>query len=175
MRQKLFSAKRKAEQLVKDQETCTIKLQRAEQLLAGLGNEAERWAAASAILERAMGYLIGNIMLAAGFIAYIGPYTSEFREELIDYWRNKAKEIDILADPEWKCADVLVDPAEVRARMAALFAEIGWVAGMSAMMFVILKMAGILRISAEMEEAGMDVSKHGGPAYDMAGKAGPQA
>merc|ERR1719305_1449117 len=62
-----------------------------------------------------MGYLIGNIMLAAGFIAYIGPYTSEFREELIDYWRRKAKEIDILADPEWKCADVLVDPAEVRA------------------------------------------------------------
>jgi len=51
--------------------------------------------------------------------------------------------------------------------MAALCAEIVWVAGMSAIMFLVLKMAGILRVSAEMEEAGMDVSKHGGPAYDV--------
>ena len=51
--------------------------------------------------------------------------------------------------------------------MAALCAEIAWVAGMSAIMFFILKAAGILRVSAEMEEAGMDVSKHGGPAYDV--------
>eukprot|EP00392_Amoebophrya_sp_AT5.2_P005332 g5341.t1 len=114
LRQKLFAAKRKAEQLVKDADTCEVKLGRAEELLKGLGNEAVAWEKRSTVLEKAVGFLVGNIMLAAGFIAYIGPYTAEYRNELIDLWRNKAKEIDIVADPDWVCADVLVDPAEVR-------------------------------------------------------------
>ncbi|CAD7935566.1 unnamed protein product [Amoebophrya sp. A120] len=115
LRQKLFAAKRKAEQLVKDADMCQVKLGRAEELLKGLGNEAVAWEKRSTVLEKAVGFLVGNIMLAAGFIAYIGPYTAEYRAELIDMWRNKAKEIDIVADPDWVCADVLVDPAEVRA------------------------------------------------------------
>ena len=41
-----------------------VKLGRAEKLLHGLGSEAERWYAASDVLEKAMGYVIGNIMLA---------------------------------------------------------------------------------------------------------------
>lgn len=45
-------------------------------------------------------------------------------------------------------------------------ADIGWTGGCSLMMFVPLKLAGLLRVSAEMEDAGMDTSKHGGPAYN---------
>jgi len=51
--------------------------------------------------------------------------------------------------------------------LAALVLEFLWVGIMSAMMFMILKAAGILRVSQEVEEAGMDVSKHGGSAYEM--------
>ena len=40
---------------------------------------------------------------------------------------------------------------------------------MSSILFLILKLTGILRVSQEIEEAGMDVSKHGGTAYDMEG------
>jgi len=54
--------------------------------------------------------------------------------------------------------------------LASLFAEIAWVAGMSGIMFGVLKAAKILRVSEEVEEAGMDVSKHGGSAYESAGK-----
>ena len=54
--------------------------------------------------------------------------------------------------------------------VAALLAEIVWVGSMTFMMFFILKMAGILRVSQEVEEAGMDVSKHGGSAYEDAAK-----
>jgi Amt family ammonium transporter len=43
---------------------------------------------------------------------------------------------------------------------------IGWVASLSCIMFMLLKVVGILRVSAEMEAAGMDVSKHGGAAYE---------
>jgi Amt family ammonium transporter len=46
-----------------------------------------------------------------------------------------------------------------------LLATIAWVGGLSFIMFFSLKKMGILRVSAEMEAAGMDVSKHGGVAY----------
>jgi len=49
--------------------------------------------------------------------------------------------------------------------LAFLFSNILWTGGLSAIMFLILKVTGMLRVSAEMEEAGMDVSKHGGTAY----------
>ena len=50
--------------------------------------------------------------------------------------------------------------------IVCLFAEIAWVGGMSLVMFFPLKKMGILRVSAEIEAAGMDVSKHGGAAYE---------
>ena len=37
---------------------------------------------------------------------------------------------------------------------------------MSFLMFFALKMAGLLRVPPEVEEAGMDISKHGGTAYE---------
>ena len=52
------------------------------------------------------------------------------------------------------------------AALALLFAEIAWVGTMAICLFFPLKMLGILRVSAEVEAAGMDVSKHGGSAYE---------
>jgi len=56
--------------------------------------------------------------------------------------------------------------AALGAACAQLFCIIPWVASLSSIMFFILKVVGILRVSAEMEAAGMDVSKHGGAAYE---------
>ena len=51
------------------------------------------------------------------------------------------------------------------AALALLFAEIAWVGTMACLLFFPLKKFGILRVTPEVEAAGMDVSKHGGPAY----------
>jgi Amt family ammonium transporter len=51
------------------------------------------------------------------------------------------------------------------AAICFLFAVIGWVCVMSALMFLPLKVLGLLRVAADVEEVGMDVSKHGGSAY----------
>jgi len=51
------------------------------------------------------------------------------------------------------------------AQIVALLIEIGWVGTLSALMFILLKVAGLLRVSAEVEEKGLDDSKHGGQAY----------
>jgi len=55
--------------------------------------------------------------------------------------------------------------AVLGAELVALIIEIIWVGGMSSILFGTLKMAGMLRVSKEVEEAGLDSSKHGGNAY----------
>jgi len=54
--------------------------------------------------------------------------------------------------------------------MGAALAEVAvvfcWSGSISLIMFYLLKVTGMLRVSAEMEAAGMDVSKHGGAAYE---------
>merc|ERR1719440_994259 len=110
----LAAAKRKSEQLDHDAADCVVKLERAEKLLAGLGNESVRWNAACTILNKQLQFVIGNMLAAGGFISYAGPFTAEFRKELVAKWINYAKECDLTVDPSWKCADVLVDPAEIR-------------------------------------------------------------
>eukprot|EP00933_Yihiella_yeosuensis_P014688 TRINITY_DN13064_c0_g2_i1.p1 TRINITY_DN13064_c0_g2~~TRINITY_DN13064_c0_g2_i1.p1 ORF type:complete len:1259 (-),score=321.04 TRINITY_DN13064_c0_g2_i1:1184-4960(-) len=110
----LADAKAKAAQLEADAADCVIKLDRAEKLLAGLGNESVRWNAASEVLTKNLEFVIGNIVLAGGFIAYTGPFTAEFRKSLVKQWIQEAGNLDLTTDPAWKAADVLVDPAEVR-------------------------------------------------------------
>merc|ERR1719379_9576 len=110
----LEAAKKKAKKLEEDMETATLKLGRAEKLLAGLGEEAVRWEKASAILEGSIKFLIGNMVVASGFIAYIGPFTALYRQQLTEKWVAHTKECDLVADPGWELANVLVDPAEVR-------------------------------------------------------------
>jgi len=51
------------------------------------------------------------------------------------------------------------------AQFVALLIEVTWVAALSCMLFWGLRVGRVLRVSAEIEAAGMDVSKHGGPAY----------
>jgi dynein heavy chain len=89
----LQAAKRKSEQLEAQAQDCVVKLERAEKLLAGLGNESVRWKKASGILENSLKFVIGNILMAGGFISYTGPFTSEFRKELVAGWATEAKRV----------------------------------------------------------------------------------
>merc|ERR1719182_421960 len=87
----LDAAKRKAKKLEEDMETATLKLGRAEKLLAGLGEEAVRWDKARKGLERSLEFLVGNTIVASGFVAYIGPFTAEYRADLVQKWVAETK------------------------------------------------------------------------------------
>ena len=55
----------------------------------------------------------------------------------------------------------------INAHLVFLLAVIAWVGLTSCAMFGLLKVCGVLRVSKAIEEAGMDVSKHGGDAYSF--------
>lgn len=60
-----------------------MQLQRAEKLVVGLADESTRWAATVKVLEVDLVNLIGNILLAAGYISYVGPFTAKYRGDLL--------------------------------------------------------------------------------------------
>ena len=40
-------------------------------------------------LEENMGYLIGDCLLAASFLSYMGPFLSNYRDELLATWMKE--------------------------------------------------------------------------------------
>ncbi|KAJ8980779.1 hypothetical protein NQ317_013625 [Molorchus minor] len=63
---------------------CQLKLQRAEELIGGLGGEKNRWTNIAKVLGEKYFMLTGDILLAAGVVAYLGPFTLQALKEIED-------------------------------------------------------------------------------------------
>ena len=70
---------------------CGKKLVRAEKLIGGLGGEKDRWTEAAANLQQIYDNLLGDVLLSAGVIAYLGPFTSAYRESCTNEWAALCK------------------------------------------------------------------------------------
>ena len=52
-----------------------------------LGSEKVRWADTISEIEEVEQFLAGDVLLASAFISYIGPFTKQYRDRLIqDHW-----------------------------------------------------------------------------------------
>jgi dynein heavy chain len=105
---------RKSENLKEQQETAAIQLVRAEKLVGGLAGEAERWKINVAKLEEDLKSLIGNIVLASASIAYIGPFTSEYRSMMVRDWGQKCRDSDIHVSMDYQLARILTEEVQIR-------------------------------------------------------------
>jgi dynein heavy chain len=54
------------------------------------------------------------MLMAAGFISYLGPFTATYRSELIHHWNNKTLEAKVPVDAEFDLTRVLSDPIQLR-------------------------------------------------------------
>ncbi len=70
----LSEKRAKKAQLETDVHMCTVKLDRAQKLIAGLGGEKSRWTAVAGRLGLQFVALTGDIVLAAAQIAYLGEH-----------------------------------------------------------------------------------------------------
>lgn len=59
---------------------CSKKLERAEQLIGGLGGEKTRWSEMAFNLGELYNNLTGDILISAGIVAYLGAFTSSYRQ-----------------------------------------------------------------------------------------------
>jgi dynein heavy chain len=83
---------------------------RAESLIGGLGGEKTRWKAQSEILGQTYINLTGDVLISSGMIAYLGAFTSVFRDELAAQWVEGCEESKIPNGGEFSLERVLGDP-----------------------------------------------------------------
>lgn len=73
-----------ARELTRQRDECLLKLGRARQLMGSLGGERERWESAAEALREEKAILMGDMVLAASAITYLGPFEVSYRKALLD-------------------------------------------------------------------------------------------
>ncbi len=87
---------------------------RAEQLLVGLADESERWKNSMALNEEKLTNVVGNMMLCAGYLSYLGPFTAQYREMLLKRWINVTSELNVPFSKDFAFESLLGDPVQIR-------------------------------------------------------------
>ncbi|OMJ81043.1 hypothetical protein SteCoe_18549 [Stentor coeruleus] len=105
---------KKGEELRKKSELTEARLDRAGKLVSGLSSESKRWAESAKSLEGDLKNLVGNIMLAAGFVAYLGPFTMSYRNSLMDGWISFSRSQRVPVFNVFSAERILADAVEVR-------------------------------------------------------------
>lgn len=82
--------------------------------MGGLADEALRWKETVAVLEVDLVNLVGNILLGAGYISYVGPFTSEYRTSLLKKWMKFAASKRLPYAQDFSIDRVLGDPVVIR-------------------------------------------------------------
>lgn len=57
--------------------------------------------------------LVGDVLLASGFLSYLGPFNQEFRLLLLDLWKQELKKRAIPYTTNINLIEMLVEPTTV--------------------------------------------------------------
>jgi dynein heavy chain len=62
---------------------CASRLDLANRLVTALGSESERWSNSIIQLGEDIELVVGDVLLASAFVSYVGPFSKQFRENII--------------------------------------------------------------------------------------------
>ncbi|KAA6358077.1 MAG: putative dynein heavy chain, partial [Streblomastix strix] len=99
-----------------EMEATRVKLNRAEKLLNGLQGEHERWTQTVQDLDQSRSTLLGDALVATGYVTYLGPFTSEYRKQMAAQWVKyiSKKGIPVKTEGEFSLDSSLGNPIQVR-------------------------------------------------------------
>ncbi|KAL1389180.1 hypothetical protein pipiens_001339 [Culex pipiens pipiens] len=96
-------------------ELCMKKLERATEIITGLGGEKDRWEQAAENLGKVYDNLTGDVLIASGVVAYLGPFTILFRAQQIKRWIDSCNKKGIVCSQDFQLSTVLGNPVDIRA------------------------------------------------------------
>lgn len=88
-----------AQAIKNDMSGVVTKCERSEKLLANLGVEQKRWAMDAEGFEKQLSTIVGDSVVAAAFVAYIGYFNQQYRTTLVSKW------LEFLKGKQVKCRD----------------------------------------------------------------------
>ncbi|ETO18471.1 dynein heavy chain [Reticulomyxa filosa] len=89
---------------------CGQRLERAQKLINGLGGEHQFWQSKSNKFAQDIQTLLGDIILSSGVIAYLGVYTTSYRNDITQEWSKYLNEkLNIACAKNFSLIDVLGD------------------------------------------------------------------
>ncbi|KAJ8672889.1 hypothetical protein QAD02_004150 [Eretmocerus hayati] len=101
------------QRLTEDANVCLRKMTAATALINGLGGEKIRWTEQSKEFKVQLGKLVGDVLLATGFLSYCGPYNQHYRAGLISSWMSILTSRVIPFTKDLNIISMLVDSATV--------------------------------------------------------------
>ncbi|KAJ1440902.1 microtubule-binding stalk of dynein motor-domain-containing protein, partial [Ochromonadaceae sp. CCMP2298] len=104
----------KKDGLEKKEASCKIQLSNADKLVGGLGGEETRWRETVEILKLAYDNILGDVIVSAATISYLGPFTAEFRTVLVTQWQDALSKYGIPHSPGCNMELTLMDAVKVR-------------------------------------------------------------
>jgi dynein heavy chain len=104
----------KKDMLEKKEASCKVQLSNADKLIGGLGGEAVRWTETVTQLQAAAINVLGDVIVSAGSISYLGVFTTEFRNSLVKSWQEALNAYGIPHTSGCNVESTLADPVKVR-------------------------------------------------------------
>ncbi|XP_069141245.1 dynein axonemal heavy chain 3-like isoform X4 [Argopecten irradians] len=95
-------------------ELTKVKIERAEKLISGLGGEKDRWTQNVEDLSETYDNIVGDVLLSASVVAYLGPFILDYRQECVKEWYGMCKEKGIPLSEVFSLQATLGDPVKVR-------------------------------------------------------------
>ncbi|XP_061640432.1 dynein axonemal heavy chain 1 isoform X2 [Phyllopteryx taeniolatus] len=93
---------------------CEIRLVRADKLIAGLADEKTRWKETVQHLEYMVNNVSGDVLMSAGYVSYLGPFTGSYRAAMGEEWLRCFKELNIPHTDAPNLMTTLGDPVKIR-------------------------------------------------------------
>lgn len=90
------------------------KLFRANKIILGLADEKVRWSQTVSRLKKEETLLVGDCLVAAGMIAYSGPFTAKFRTELEHEWHEKISQLGVKVSDGVSMKKIMEDPVTTK-------------------------------------------------------------
>ncbi|GAA6221830.1 dynein heavy chain 1, axonemal-like [Lates japonicus] len=104
----------KKDELDHKYQLCETRLVRADKLIGGLADEKVRWKETVQHLDYMVNNVAGDVLLSAGYVAYLGPFTGEYRAAMAGEWLQCFKELSVPHTDEPNLISTLGDPVKIR-------------------------------------------------------------
>lgn len=91
-----------------------VKLIRARKLIEGLGGEKVRFGKEANRFKDELDFVVGNVVISAGTVAYLGPFLHKYRVEAIDSWKSMCHRHSITVSDNFSLQKFCGNPLDIQ-------------------------------------------------------------